>query len=100
MERAQRRLQPHLLGPTPTPTPTPSPTPAPVTKGTLNVVVDTSAAGCTGTTTCSGLGVTVRDPASGDILSFFTVPPASLGELIPKQLLIYLLVVMLLQDRQ
>ena len=64
--------------PAPTPTPTPTPTPAPVTTGSLNVVVDTSAAGCTGTTTCNGLNVNVTNSA-GTSVANFTVPAASLG---------------------
>ena len=64
--------------PSPTPTPTPTPTPPPVTTGTLNVVVDTSAAGCTGTTTCNGLNVNVSNSAGVSVANF-TVPAASLG---------------------
>ena len=64
--------------PSPTPTPTPTPTPPPVTTGSLNVVVDTSAAGCTGTTVCNGLSVNVTNSA-GTSVANFTVPAASLG---------------------
>lgn len=64
--------------PTPTPSPTPTPTPPPVTTGSLNVIVDTSAAGCTGTTTCNGLSVNVTT-TSGTVVASFTVPTASLG---------------------
>ena len=50
----------------------------PATTGTLNVVVDTTAAGCTGTTVCSGLTVNVND-ASGTSAANFIIPAANLG---------------------
>lgn len=71
--------------PSPSPSPTPTPTPAPVTTGSLNVVVDTTDTDCKGTTTCNDLGITVTDTA-GNILSFFKVPPGSLGGTYKQQI--------------
>ena len=65
-------------GVTPTPTPTPSPTPPAPTTGDLSVVVDTSAAGCAGTSVCNGLTVNVAN-SSGTSVASFVVPTASLG---------------------
>lgn len=62
-------------GGAPTPTPTPTPTPAPT--GKMNVVVDTTAAGCSGSA-CGTLTVNVTNSAGASVTSF-TVPVASLG---------------------
>lgn len=50
----------------------------PTATGILNVVVDTTTAGCSGTTVCNGLTVNVND-ASGTSVANFTVPAANLG---------------------
>lgn len=50
----------------------------PTTTGTLNVMVDTTSAGCTGTTVCNGLTVNVNN-SSGTSVANFTVPNANLG---------------------
>ncbi|MBX9866842.1 MAG: hypothetical protein K2Y14_07985, partial [Burkholderiales bacterium] len=60
-----------------TPTPTPTPTPIPTT-GSLNIVVDTSNAGCTDTSICNGLTVNVTN-STGSSVASFVVPTASLG---------------------
>lgn len=58
-----------------TPTPTPTPTP---TTGSLSVVVNTSNTGCTGTSICNGLSVTVTT-STGIYVTSFIVPTAALG---------------------
>ncbi len=62
-------------GATPTPTPTPTTTPTPA--GTLNVVVDTSSAGCSGSA-CGSVTANVTNSA-GAVVTSFEVPTAALG---------------------
>ncbi len=59
----------------PLPSPSPSPTPA---AAILNVVVDTSGAGCATNNVCNGLNVKVSD-VSGGVVAQFTVPSSAYG---------------------
>jgi|GEM_PF-3149345 len=58
-------------------TPTPTPTPAPAPVGSLNVVVDTANAGCSGSS-CGTVTINVVN-SSGNTVQTFQVPAASLG---------------------
>ncbi len=59
------------------PSPTPTPTPPVVSKGELDVSVDTSGAGCSGVS-CGTVTVKVTD-SNGSSIADFTVPSSSLG---------------------